>query len=233
MKLGIILGASGAIGSAVARAFAAEGFNLVLCGRNASRLNDVLLECQRLGSPRVEFVFGDFTQEEDYRRLLIIGQSMGPPPAFVLYAIGTAICKPLAEMTLEDWDAVMDGNLKGLFLAARALLPVMEPGSLFAAISSVASRLGIPHWSAYCGAKGGASAFLRSVREEYRRNGIRVLEVVAGATRSPLWDTIPGSWDLDKMVKPEEVARAILTAARAEPPTSVEEIVVVPQAGLL
>jgi NAD(P)-dependent dehydrogenase (short-subunit alcohol dehydrogenase family) len=233
MQVGIILGASGAIGSAVAKAFAGQGYALVLCGRDARRLNKVLLECQRLGSPRVEAAFGDFTQEADYRRLLILGQSIGPPPSFVFYAIGAALSKPLHETSLEEWNDVMGANLHGLFICAKVLLPVMPRGGLFAAITSVAGRSGIPNWSAYSASKGGASAFLRVIREEYRPHGIRVLEVVAGATRSELWDAIPGNWDLSKMVRPEDIAGAVLTAARATPPSSIDEILIAPASGQL
>ncbi|MHA2620238.1 MAG: SDR family oxidoreductase [bacterium JZ-2024 1] len=231
--LGIILGASGAIGSSTARAFAEHGYSLVLCGRDAKKLNEVLLDCQRLGSPRAEILFGDFTQEPDYRRLLIVGQSVGPPPDFVLYAIGTAFSKPLHETSLEEWYSVINTNLNGLFLCARTLLPVMSRGGLFAAITSIAGHRGISNWSAYCASKGGASAFLRALREEYRPHGIRILEIIAGATRSQLWDTIPGEWDLSKMVRPEDISAALLTAVRATPPSSIEEIVIVPAAGLL
>lgn len=233
MPLGIILGASGSIGSAVAKAFAEHGYTLVLCGRDAQKLNEVLLDCQRLGSPRAETVFGDFTQEAEYRRLLLLGQSIGPPPSFVLYAIGTALRKPLHETTMDEWNAVMDANLRGLFVTAKTLLPVMARDGIFAAITSVAGRVGIANWSAYSASKGGASAFLRSIREEYRPYGIRVVEVVAGATRSDLWNAIQGTWDPAKMVRPEDIARVLLTAAQTYPPSSVEEVVIMPALGLL
>jgi short-subunit dehydrogenase len=68
-------------------------------------------------------------------------------------------------------------------------------------------------------------AFTQAIREELRPSGIRVTAVIAGAVDTPLWDTIPGEWNRQAMLQPDEVARAVVRIAEDPDHLSTDELV--------
>ena len=89
---------------------------------------------------------------------------------------------------------------------------------------SGAGRGGIPAWSAYSAAKFGVLGFAQAIREELRPRGIKVTSVIPRAIDTPLWDTIPGTWNRANMLRPEDVARSIVQAADEPLHVSIDEI---------
>ena len=215
MKVAVVLGASGAIGAAIAEALAQEGFALVLVGREMGRLQETLRRCYTPDS-RVEALAGDLSEEEVYHRILRLGGQLGESLRVLAYAAGEVAASPVHEMPLPSWRGLVESQLTGLFLTAKHLLPRMEPGGWFFVVTSIAAEEAFPGWAAYCAVKAGQSMFLRVLREEYREFGVRIVELQPGATRSRIWEHIPGSWDLERMLEPAAIAEMVRCILRRE-----------------
>jgi NAD(P)-dependent dehydrogenase (short-subunit alcohol dehydrogenase family) len=126
-------------------------------------------------------------------------------------------------------------NLRGAFLCCRAVLPAMTKqhrGTIINIGSIVTSRT-LPGSGAYTAAKYGLLGLSRVLAEEMRGHGVRVGVLSAGATDTPLWDAVPQPPNRALMLKPEQVAEAALVMAGLAPGAALEEITLLPQAGVL
>ena len=119
------------------------------------------------------------------------------------------------EMTEEQWDDVIDVNLKGLFLTTRAFLGPMlaEKRGRFIAIGSISGTLGTPRLSAYCASKWGTVGFVRSLAEELRNTGLQSMCVMPGSVET---DMLQGS-GFPATMQPTDVARIVAYAALDAP----------------
>jgi NAD(P)-dependent dehydrogenase (short-subunit alcohol dehydrogenase family) len=93
--------------------------------------------------------------------------------------------KPFLEMAENDWDKVLDINLKSVFLCSQAASKVMKPGSKIVSISSIASFVGFPNLTHYCASKGGINSFTRALALELAAKKINVNAVAPGAIETP------------------------------------------------
>jgi NAD(P)-dependent dehydrogenase (short-subunit alcohol dehydrogenase family) len=141
----------------------------------------------------------------------------------------------VADAKTADWDQMMAVNLRGAFLCCRAVLPAMTAqrrGTIINIGSVVTSRT-LSGSAAYTAAKYGLLGFSRVLAEEMRTHGVRVGVLSAGATDTPLWDAVPQPPDRALMLKPEEIAEAALFMASLAPGAALEEMTLLPQAGVL
>jgi 3-oxoacyl-[acyl-carrier protein] reductase len=228
----LITGASRGIGRATALALAAPGTRLALAARSAEALEAVAAACRAQGA-EASVLPCDVTAEPHVRRMV---EAAGGPERridLLVHSVGGALVAPLAEITLEAWEASLRAQLTSTFLVVRQCVPLMGQGGLIAAVLSVAARQSFPGWSAYCAAKHGALGFLGAVREELRERGVRVSAVLPAATDTALWDSVPGTWNRANMLRAEEVAQAIAQLAAYPPHMAAEEISVGHVAGRL
>jgi 3-oxoacyl-[acyl-carrier protein] reductase len=119
------------------------------------------------------------------------------------------------EMTEKDWDDVVDVNLKGTFLCARAWLPSMLDArrGRFIAIASISSTMGTARQSAYAAAKWGVVGFTKSLAEELRGTGLQAMALMPGSVSTSMLD---GSGFSPQMT-PEDVAGLVVYAALDAP----------------
>ncbi len=142
---------------------------------------------------------------------------LGPVDVLVANA-GIVANVPVAEMDEATWDAVIDVNLKGVFLACRAVLPGMlaRGAGRIVAVSSISATLGTPGLSAYCAAKWGVVGFVKALSEEVKGQGVTVTSVLPGSVDTAmLAQGVPG---LTPDMTPEEVASVILYLSSQAPP---------------
>ena len=135
----------------------------------------------------------------------------------------------------DEWREILDTNLTGTFLVFRETLPHVRRarGHLFA-IASIAATRPFAQSAAYSASKAGVRALAAVVAEEVRREGVRVTTIIPGAVDTPFWDRAGGTeLDRSRMLRPDDVARAILRAAAEPETTSIDEIVVMPAEGVL
>jgi NAD(P)-dependent dehydrogenase (short-subunit alcohol dehydrogenase family) len=122
---------------------------------------------------------------------------------------GIACVKPFDEITLDQWRETLAVNILAPVLLTQRLLRLMPKGASVVNILSIAAKEGIPHWSSYCLSKFALEGLSQSLREELRPRGIRVITVYPSATDTNIWNSVPGTWPRDKMLKPEQVAEAV------------------------
>jgi NAD(P)-dependent dehydrogenase (short-subunit alcohol dehydrogenase family) len=153
----------------------------------------------------------------------------------VVPAAGLGRFAPTAEMSVADLDDVLDVNLRGTILVLREALPhlIRAQGHAFV-IASIAALRPFPMSAAYCASKAGVRAAAQVIAEEYRHTGLRVTTLVLGAVDTPLWDRAGGTeLPRERMLRPEDVARAVVRAAAEPAHLSVDEIVLMPREGVL
>jgi 3-oxoacyl-[acyl-carrier protein] reductase len=233
-QVAVVTGAGRGIGRAVAAAFAREGAFVVLAARSAREIASVQRDIEAAGG-RALAVATDVRQEPAVAALVIRALAEGGRIDCLVTAAGMAAFGPVADAKTADWDQLMAVNLRGVFLCCRAVLPAMTAqrrGTIINIGSVVTSRT-LPGSGAYTAAKYGLLGFSRVLAEEMRAHGVRVGVLSAGATDTPLWDVVPQPPDRALMLKPDQIAEAALLMAALAPGAALEELTLVPQAGVL
>jgi len=227
----VITGVSQGIGAAVAEAFAAEpGARLALVARTEAKLDAVAARCRALGAEAEAFPC-DVTDEAAVEAMAgAVVARFGTPDVLVNNA-GSFAPGGVLKMNVADFRAQVEVNLTSAFLVTRAFLPAMVArgsGDVFF-MASVASVQGYPRSVAYGAAKHGLLGLARSLREEVREHGLRVLTLLPGATYTDSWAAsgLPEA----RFMPPGDVARAVLAMHRMDGRTVVEEILLRPQQG--
>ena len=205
-SIAVVTGAGRGIGRAIAVDFARRGCDVALLGRSIAHLTEtadeiVALERRALA---VACDVSDSKQVGDAAERVM--RDFGVPRVVVANA-GIVKRAPVATMEESDWDAVIDVNLKGTFLTARAFLSRMldlKKGR-FIAIGSISGTLGTAKQSAYCAAKWGTVGFVKSLAEELRGTGLQAMSVLPGSVDT---DMLKGSGFAPAM-QPEHVAKTV------------------------
>jgi 3-oxoacyl-[acyl-carrier protein] reductase len=192
----IVTGGSSGIGRATCVALAKEGANLVVVGRNPVHIRETVEEIQRqariLSAPlslaldvRQERETDEIIRQtlNDFGRIDILVTCAG-----ILRAKGGAL-KTLWQTSLEEWDEVLNINLKGAFFSNRAVLPTMirqRKGHIIN-VSSTSGLRGLAFDSAYCASKFGVIGLSEALAGEVCQYGIKVQVVLPGAIDTPMW----------------------------------------------
>ena len=174
------------------------------------------------GPERVATEALDVTSEEDWNRALEeCRQRFGPPDALVNNAGVSGSDLPIATETLESWQAVIDVNLKGVFLGMRAVLPgfLAAGRGTIVNISSVSVDSAFPNSASYHASKGGVTALTRNAAATYASQGVRAVAVHPGVMRTEL-NEFEGSDDFHAYMEPR------IPAGRQAEPEEVAAVVV-------
>ena len=172
----IVTGASRGLGRHFALTLARAGVQVALAARGIERLHDAVEEIEGFGGCAIASQV-DVTDGESVRRCVeTVERALGPINILVNNA-GVAVTKPILEHAEEDWDSVLDTNLKGIWLmaqeVARRLVQCEQAGSIIN-IASVLGERGISHLPGYCASKGGIINLTRAMAVELAPHGIRV-----------------------------------------------------------
>jgi short-subunit dehydrogenase len=233
-RVAIVTGAGRGIGRAIARALAAEGAAVVLAARSRADLATVAAEI-RDAEGRALAVPADVTQDAAVEALVEqTTAELGRIDVLVTCA-GAAAFGPFAEGKPGDWEAMLALNLRAVMVSCRAVLPAMlrQRAGLILNVASIAAKRALPGSAVYTATKAGVVGFSRVLAEELRGHGIRVGVLVPGAVDTPLWDALGGSPPRDRMLRPEDVARAAVLMATLPPGAALEELVLLPAGGIL
>lgn len=233
-KVAMITGGSKGIGKAIAFGLAAAGAKVVLAARTREPLEQVAASL-RTGGAEALAVPTDVTDAaavqglvektlDVYQRLDILINNAG------IGRFGTVV-----DFTPSDWDAVIDSNLKAIYLCTQSVLSPMlaQGGGQIINVLSIAAKVPFEASGAYCAAKAGALAFTKVLASEVRQQNIRVTAVLPGSVHTPFWDGIPQHPDFEQMLKPEHVADTVVSVCRQPSGMVTEEIVVMPPLGIL
>ena len=223
----LVTGASKGIGLAIAQRLGRMGARIAICARNGQRLEQAAaaLRAEQIG---VLPVPADVSRSEDVARLVSqVERTLGPLDIVVNNA-GTGVFGPGHEATEENWDTVLDTNLKAVFLVCRAAVPGMikHGGGHIINISSLAGKDVLPGGSIYCASKWGLQGFSFCLAEDLRAFNIRVSVVCPG---SVLTDFGPHSGkDPKKMLQPDDIAHAVAALVTQAPQSFISEVLIRP-----
>jgi NADP-dependent 3-hydroxy acid dehydrogenase YdfG len=227
-KVVLITGASAGIGQACARALAQERARLVLTGRRQERLDELKQEAKKAGTEAIS-VIGDAREESTaIKTVEAATQAFGRIDILINNA-GVGNYKNLIDTSAEEYDVLMDSNVRSTFLFTRHTVPVMlkqKEGTILM-ISSMAGVYGFAGEAVYCATKFAQVGFAQALDKELRSQGIKVGLICPGGVKTEfalgLGRTKEGV-SQSNMLDPEDVAGAVLLACTQTPRSRIIEI---------
>ena len=224
-KVAIITGASRGIGRAVACALAKQGAKVVVSARDAERLNSLVSEIEGLGG-QAHAVVGDVSKSVDADRLVDEAMNTFGSVDILINNAGVTRDGLTVRMKDEDWDVVLDTNLKGAFYCIRAALKPMSKSKSgrIINISSVVGEMGNAGQANYCASKAGLLGLTKSVAREMARRNITVNAITPGFIVTEMTDEMSdkakqvmlSQIPLGKLGTVDDVAHSILFLASDE-----------------
>lgn len=239
MKTTLITGATSGIGLATAQRFAAEGHRLILCGRRRDKLDEIATELGKTTDiTTLQFDVRDRSEVEN--ALISLPSEFADIDILVNNAGNAHGLEPIAEGNAEDWDAMMDGNVKGLLYVSKSIIPGMkERGSgHIVNISSVAARQTYANGVVYCASKRAVDVISEGMRLELTEFGIKVTNIQPGAVETE-FSEIRFKGDKEraatvyagyKALKAEDIADAIAYCVNAPKHVSISDLTIYPSA---
>jgi meso-butanediol dehydrogenase / (S,S)-butanediol dehydrogenase / diacetyl reductase len=234
-KVSLITGAASGIGKATALVFAREGAKVMCADINADGAEAVARQIADTGG-EAESIKVDVAVEAEVKEM--VAQTVARWGRLdVLYNnAGIGYGMPVTQISEEDWDRLMDINLKGVFLGCKHAIPEMlkNGGGSIVSTASDAGLVGTAMLSPYCASKGGVVLFTKSLAVEWGAMGIRVNCVCPGVIRTPIldpflataqaagasaeevWARMARVHPVGRVGEPEEVGRAVAFLASDE-----------------
>ncbi|GGV03770.1 oxidoreductase [Streptomyces filipinensis] len=237
-KVVAITGASSGIGEATALLLAGRGARLVLGARRSERLANLVARIESAGGTAVQ-TRTDVTRRDDLHALVALaGERFGRLDVLVSNA-GVGTISPLDDLRVDEWDRMVDVNVKGVLHGIGAALPVFRAQDTghFITIASTAALRIVPTMAVYAGTKFAVRAICEGLRQE-AGGSLRVTTVSPGAVATDFAEAstnpqvraqITEMRDLIA-IPPEAIARAVAFAIEQPPTVDVNEIVVRPTA---
>ena len=225
-KVAIVSGGSRGIGRAIARALAAEGATVVIAARDQDTLARTVAEL-RTGSASVEGLVADVGVEAQVAHLVQhVVHTHGRVDILVNNA-GVGVFKPVADLTVGEFDNMWGTNMRGVFLLTKAVLPHMirAKGGEIVNIASLAGKNSFKGGAGYCATKWALRGFAGSLMLEVREHNIRVVTVCPGSVDTAFSTTGKKG---NTITQPEDVADAVIFAVTAPARSMFSEIDVRP-----
>jgi glucose 1-dehydrogenase len=221
-KVALVSGGGRGIGRAICVRFAEEGANVVFNGRkNDENVTETIRQVEAAGG-KAHFIQSDISAVSAVYAMVdetikIFGQL-----DILVNNAGVEINAPFWEVTEQDYDTVMDINLKGMFFLTQAFVKYAKENKRQGVVvnnSSVHEELPFPNFTAYCASKGGMQMVMRNLSVELAPLGIRINNVAPGAIRTPinakllsdpeLLATLEDNISLARLGEPEDVAAVV------------------------
>jgi 3-oxoacyl-[acyl-carrier protein] reductase len=218
-KVALVTGAAQGIGKAVSLLLARNGADIIVSDVNLEKSEETAKEVQTLGRKALA-IKADVARIEDVEKMVegIVAQ-FGHVDILVNNA-GIARDKLILRMTEEDWDAVLNINLKGTFNCTKAVVRHMskQRSGKIVNIASVVGEMGNAGQGNYAASKAGVIGFTKTIAREFAQRGINVNAIAPGYIETPMTDALPDKAKeelkrlipMDRLGKPEDVAEAVL-----------------------
>lgn len=225
--LALVTGGSRGIGRAIALRLASMGAAVAICGRDATALKDVSAELAGLGG-RVFSHVADVTRSAEVEALVAKTESALGPISILVNNAGIGVFGPAHEKSEEDWDRVLNTNLKSVFSVSKAVAPSMisrKRGDIIN-ISSLAGVNAFKGGGLYCASKWGVQGLSACMAEDLRGHGIRVSVICPGSVATEFSGTSPK--DPSKVLSAEDVAHAVETIVTQSPKSFISQLQIRP-----
>ena len=234
-KIVLITGATSGIGWATALKFKKAGAKLILCGRRKERLE--LLD-NKLGGEQKLLNFDVRDKNEVFKSFESLTGNWKDIDLLINNAGNAHGLDPVQSASLEDWDSMIDGNVKGLMYVTKAVLPSMikrKKGHIIN-LGSIAGKEVYPNGSVYCSSKAAVDFFTRGLRIDLNPLGIRVGAIHPGLVETEFSDVrFKGNKKRAKAVyegiealSAKEVASSILYMASVPDKVTIADLVILP-----
>lgn len=227
-QVAVVTGAGRGIGAAIARQLAGLGATAVLCGRTKSTLDETARTILDSGG-KTEVIPCDVTvlHQLEYAAARVDG-TFGRVDILVNNAGVGGFNDTLHTLPPEEWDRILNTNLRGVYYAIRAFAPLMirEYGGHIINISSLAGKNALPKGAAYAASKWGLNGLTYSVAEELRSQNVRVSVICPGSVDTEL--SPHAGKDPNKMLQAEDIAHAVVALVTQAPQSFISEILLRP-----
>src|SRR5437879_7283409 len=225
-QIAVVTGAGRGIGRAIAIELGKLGARVVLAARSRTELEET---ARAIGSsPSV--IPTDVRKKEDLQRLFEQTATALGPVDILVNAAGLGIFGPVADFRDEDFEILIETNLRGIFFASRFVLPSMierKKGHIIN-IASIAGKVGSATRAVYCASKFGVVGFTESLAEEVRGYGIRVSVICPGSTDTRFSPSETSGKARERMLRSEDIAHAVRAIVTQEPNSFISEIILRP-----
>jgi len=226
-KVALVTGASRGIGLAIARSLARTGAKVGLCARDGKRLQAIVDEFGQSGI-KAAGVPADLSRTSDICSALRRTEEALGPVDILINNAGIGFFGPVQEASEENWDAVLNVNLKAVFMLSKAVAPGMiraHSGHIIN-IASLAGKSAFSGGSIYCASKWGLLGLTQCMAEDLRPHGIRVSAICPGSVNTEFSAHV--GKDPQKMLQPEDVAHAVEAILTQQPQSFISEILLRP-----
>jgi 3-oxoacyl-[acyl-carrier protein] reductase len=218
-KTALVTGASRGIGRAIALRLAAEGANIIVNYRAQAEAAEAVAAEVRASGARAQVVQADVAAAADVDRLVQSALEAFNRIDVLVNNAGITRDTLIMRMSEDDWDSVIDTNLKSAFFMTKAVLRPMlrQRGGRIVNITSISGVMGNPGQANYSASKAGLIGFTRTTAREVASRGITCNAIAAGVVETEIWQGVPES-AIEAMVQmiplgrkgtPEDIAEAV------------------------
>jgi 3-oxoacyl-[acyl-carrier protein] reductase len=222
-KVALVTGGNRGIGKAIAARLAAFGAAVAICGRDSQTLAIAARELQAAGTP-VYSQRADVTKSSDVDALIKETETALGAISILVNNAGMGLFGPVQEKTEQQWDTLMNTNLKSVFLVSRQVIPGMiqrKSGDIIN-ISSLAGKSTFAGGGIYCASKWALQGLSGCMAEDLRNFGIRVSTVCPGSVATEFSGR--GPKDASKVLTAQDVAHAVAMIATQGPQSFLSEV---------
>jgi 3-oxoacyl-[acyl-carrier protein] reductase len=228
-QVAVVTGAARGIGEAIALKLARMGAAVVLTARDQARLEQVKAATEQFGGKAMGLPC-DLTDEKAVATFgERVGREFGRCDILVNNAGVAVLRKPLVDLPVNEWDQMMQTNLRAPYLMIRSLAPLMIAARYghIINISSLAGKNVLPEGAAYSASKWGLNGLTYSVAEELRQYNVRVSVIAPGSVNTHFGGG-GGTKDRTRMVQPDDVAQVVSLLVTQAPTSFVSEVLLRP-----
>lgn len=234
-QVALITGGGRGIGAETGKQLAQRGATVVLVARTQAQLEATAAQIRDAGG-KAHWFAADVSDESAMREA--VQGALGITGNLDILVNNAGFIQSVGSIESSDpaeWWRTLEGNLKGLYLTTRLVLPhMLEQGrGQIVNVLSVAGARAFAGLSAYSCAKAAGLMFTRILAKEVRKRGVRVMAILPGAVDTAIWGEGEGIPDREKMIRPETVAQIITQMLLTPADAAIDELLVLPQEGIL
>ncbi len=240
-KIALVTGASAGIGEACALKLAENGFDLIIAGRREKNLENLASKIQETYKKEVLSICLDVRNYDDVEKTINALPEKWKNIDVLVNNAGLAVgVSPIEQGVVDDWDRMIDTNVKGLLYVTRCVSPLMaiRKKGLIVNISSIAGKEAYPGGNVYCGTKHAVEAITKGMRIDLLPHNIRVSSIAPGMVETEFslvrfkGDETKAEqvYEGFKPLKAEDIAESLLFIATRPDHVSINDILIMPSA---
>ncbi len=224
-KVAVVTGAGSGIGEAIATLLHEEGAKVILAGRNKDNLQNV---ANQLAQDSVKVVPTDVTKKEEVDELIKIAQQTFGGLDIVINSAGQMLSSKITDYQVDEWDSMIDANIKGTLYTAQAALPTMleQSSGHLINIASISGFEVTKSSTIYSATKAAVHTITQGLEKELAKTGVKVTSISPGMVDTAI--TAAYNPTDRKKLEPQDIAEAVLYALTQPKHVNVNEITVRP-----